>query len=370
MGAQKQLDFPSGLAASSQVASATSHIPHTVHMAPTVRDVARAAGVSVGTVSKALNGVEGLRQETRDRVHLAAEQLGYRPNELFQSVLRGRSLTVGLISTDTYGRFSMPLLEGIEHAIAAAGMSVFLASAANDPERERRHVEAMLAKRVDGLIVTASHTDPRPPIDIGNTQVPVLYAYTQVNAPNTMCLLPDDALGGRLVAEHMLEAGRRTIAHVGGRKDFQATRLRLQGVEQALSEAGIDLPAPRSLFGAYQESWGRQAAARLLERDSRVDAVICGSDEIAWGVINALTACGVRVPDDVAVSGYDNWRTVCDALTPPLTSVDMGLEELGRQAGLRLLQMIAGQADPQLQRLPPQLVVRQSTGLATTQIER
>src|SRR5579884_1135490 len=120
---------------------------------PTIHDVARLANVTIGTVSKALNGRGHLRPETRDRVREAAEQLGFRPNDLVHSLLRGRTYTVGLITTDSYGRFSIPVLTGIEDALGAARISVFLCNAHDDPERERGHVDALLAKHVDGIIV-------------------------------------------------------------------------------------------------------------------------------------------------------------------------------------------------------------------------
>src|SRR5262245_10422210 len=138
----------------------------------TIRDVARAAGVSVGTVSKALNGQGQLREETRVAVRSTAQRLGFRPNHLAQSLLRKRTFTVGLISTDSYGRFSIPVLEGIESALEPARISVFLCRA-DDPVRERRHVDSLLAKRVDGIIVTGRRTDLRPPIDLGGASLKV-----------------------------------------------------------------------------------------------------------------------------------------------------------------------------------------------------
>ena len=176
---------------------------------PTIRDVAEAAGVSYGTVSKSLNGTGQLRAETRALVRSTAERLGFRPNSLAQSLLRRRSFTVGLISTDRYGRFSIPVLEGIEDALGSANISVFLCSAADDPERERQHVESLLAKRVDGIIVTARRADPRPPLHLAHVGPPVLYAFARVNDPKAQCLLPDDFGGGKLVRR----SSRRRRAH-------------------------------------------------------------------------------------------------------------------------------------------------------------
>src|SRR5262249_22023246 len=178
----------------------TAKLDHpTIRRAPsTIHDVARAAGVSVSTVSKALNGRGQLRPETRSIVQSAAARLRFQPNDLAQSLLRKRSFTVGLISTDSYGRFSIPVLEGIESALEAARIALFLCSAADDPARERHHVRSLLAKRVDGIIVTGRRTDPRQPLDLGGAAVPIIYAFAQVEDPRALCLLPDDLGGARL----------------------------------------------------------------------------------------------------------------------------------------------------------------------------
>ena len=330
---------------------------------PTIRDVAAAAGVSVGTVSKGLNGTGQLREETRRRVHQAARRLGFRPNSLAQSLLRGRSFTVGLISTDRYGRFSIPVLEGIEDALESARVSVFLCSAADDPDREREHVEQLLAKRVDGIIVTARRADPRAALKVRRRPVPVLYAFAQVRDSKASCILPDDAGGGRLAARHLIGAGRRRIAHITGPTDFEAVRHRCAGLREALREAGLPWHRERVLSGPWSEAWGREAIGALLAREPGIDAIFCGSDQIARGAVDALRDRGVGVPDDVAVVGFDNWQIIAAATRPPLTTVDMNLHELGRCAGQRLLDMIDG-TDPArgVVRLPCSLVVRESCG--------
>ena len=246
----------------------------------TIRDVARLAGVSVGTVSKALNGYGQLRAETRDAVRNAAERLGFRPNDLAQSLLRKRSFTVGLISTDSYGRFSIPVLEGIESALEPARLSVFLCRA-DDPVRERRHVDSLLAKRVDGIIVTGRRTDRRSPVDLGDAPVPVVYAFAQVADPRALCLLPDDRGGARLAVEHLIGLGRRRIAHVTGPVDFEAVRKRRQGFRDALAAAGLrgrpamSSPArgakpsaarPRSIWPAFVRRSTRSSAAATRSR--------------------------------------------------------------------------------------------------------
>ena len=337
--------------------------PRARRVPTTIRDVAAAAGVSLGTVSKSLNGTGQLREETRQRVHRAAKRLNFRPNNLAQSLLRGRSFTVGLISTDRYGRFSIPILEGIEDALEGTQVSVFLCNGADDPNREREHVEQLLMKRVDGIIVTARRADPRSPLKVPAQSVPVLYAFARVHDSKALCLLPDDLGGGRLAGGHLIAAGRRRIAHITGPEDFEAVRHRRAGLRQALEENGLPWRVDNVVSGPWSEIWGRKAIDDLLARNAKIDAIFCGSDQIARGAVDALRDRGVRVPDDIAVVGFDNWQIIAAATRPPLTTIDMNLHELGRQAGLRMLDRIDGK-DRQsgVTRLPCSLVVRESCG--------
>lgn len=329
---------------------------------PTIHDVARAAGVSIGTVSKALNGQGKLRPETRQRVQEEAERLGFRPNDLILSLLRRRSFTIGLLTTDNYGRFSIPIMAGIEDAFDSTSISVFLCNAFDNPVRERQHIESLLAKRVDGIIVTARRTDPRLPVDVGTTGTPVIYAFAQVADPRALCLLPDDEQGARLATEHLLEHGRRRIAHITGPLYFEAVQLRLAGMQAVLSEHSLSLPDHRILSGPWQQHWGYSAVKVLLEQDPSIDAIFCGNDQLAAGVIEGLREVGRRVPDDIAVIGFDNWEIISKETRPTLTTVDMNLHTLGKIAGTKLLELIDGKREAGIVRLPSSLVVRNSCG--------
>ena len=206
----------------------------------TIRDVAADAGVSIGTASKALNGQGKLRTETRERVAEAAKRLGFAPNTLAQALLAGRSFTVGLITTDSFGRFSIPVMLGAEDALGTGQVSVFMCDTRDDPERERRCVELLAARRVDGLIVTGRRVEPRPAV-VAGPGIPVVYAMTQPLGESGPAVLPDDEGGGRAVAGHLLGAGRRRIAHITGPERFLAARNRAAGFGGALGATG---PAP------------------------------------------------------------------------------------------------------------------------------
>jgi LacI family transcriptional regulator len=331
---------------------------------PTIRDVARAAGVSVGTASKALNGQGRLRAETRERVMREAERLEFRPNDLIKSLLRGRTFTVGLVTTDYFGRFNMPVIAGIEDALGAAEILVFLCNVRDDPERERKVVASLLAKQVDGIIVMGRRIDPRPPVNVGLSGTPVVYAFSRVTEPDALCLAPDDAHGARLAIEHLLRLGRRRFAHVTGPSQREAVQLRREGMTATLRDHGFDLPERRILSGEWSEAWGYDAAGLVLAGDPTVDAIFCGSDIIARGVLDGLRERGRRVPDDVAVVGFDNWEIVAEQTRPPLTTVDMNLHDLGREAAKRLLARVEGERAEGTIRLPCRLVVRASCGAA------
>lgn len=334
-------------------------IPHT---RATIHDVARAAGVTIGTASKALNGRGQLRPATRERVLAEATRLEFRPNDLVRSLLRGRTYTVGVLTTDHVGRFSGPVTAGIEDALGAAEILVFVCTVRDDPARERKAIDGLLGKQVDGIIVTGRRVDPRPPINLGRSRTPVVYAYTRTPDPATLCVVPDEARGSAAITEHLIRAGRRSFAHITGPDHFLSSHLRHDGLRTTLAAHGLSVPSHRLMFGPWSEQWGAEAITRVIEADAAVDAVVCGSDQIARGAITALHERGIRVPADIAVVGFDNWDVMAEAVRPPLTTVDLGLHTIGREAGQHLLAMIDGQRRTGMIRTPCELVVRESCG--------
>jgi LacI family transcriptional regulator len=328
----------------------------------TLRDVARLAGVSVATASKAINNREQVRPETRRRVLEAAERLAFSPNALARSLLAGRSGTVGLLTSDLVGRFSLPILMGAEDAFGAGRMSVFLCDARGDAIRERHHVDALLARHVDGLIVVGSRTDPRRSLG-HDLPVPVVYAYAPSDDPTDLSFVPDNVEAGAVAVRHLLAMGRRRIAHIGGDPSYLAATDRVEGIASALAAAGVE-PAVEPLYGEWTERWGLTAAHAIMASEPNIDALLCASDQIARGAMDALRELGRRVPDDVAVMGFDNWEVVIAGSRPRLTSVDMGFEHLGRTAAQRLFAAMGGETGSGIERLPCRLVPRESTAPA------
>ncbi|WP_460648706.1 LacI family DNA-binding transcriptional regulator [Kribbella endophytica] len=320
---------------------------------PRITDVAALAGVSTSTASKALNDTGQLREETRERVRRAAEQLGFTPDSRGRALSSGRSYTVGLITTDSSGRFSIPIMLGAEDALSAGEMALVLCDTRDDALRESHYLKSLVARRVDGIIVTGRRTEPRAPIDV---PMPVVYAFSPSTDPADTSVVMDDHGGAASAVRHLLSLGRRRIAHVTGPATHRSAVVRASATRETAGDALVGEP----LHGEWSERWGRHAVDVLL-RTGDVDAISCGSDQIARGVCDRLRELGRAVPDDVAVTGFDNWSVMALASRPPLTTVDLRLEELGRRTAQLLLELIGGSSPSGLISMPTELVPREST---------
>jgi LacI family transcriptional regulator len=194
--------------------------------------------------------------------------------------------------------------------------------------------------------------------------VPVVYVYGESDDPNDLSVIADDREGGRLAAEHLVAHGRQTIAHITGEHGYRAARERCAGLQDVLDSAGLPL-AGGPLYGEWTQRWGRHAARTLLAAHPDVDAIFCGSDQIATGVADTLHDLGRRIPDDIALVGYDNWEVFAAECRPPLTTVDLNLQALGATAVSHLFAALDGNKSSGVIRCPCRLVVRESTGPAS-----
>lgn len=329
----------------------------------TVSDVARFAGVASGTVSKALSGQGQLKKETRERVIAAARELGYQPNHLAKSLLTGRSYVVGVLTTDSIGRFTIPLLTGAEDVLGAGQMSMMLCESRNDLVRERYYLQTLLSRRVDGIIVTGRSSDERPSIG-RDLPIPVVYALSRSVDPDDISILHDDRSGAADAVRHLVQTGRRTIAIASGPPRHSASENRRAGAEEELLRSGlaqVELP----MGCAWSEEWGREVAHHISRIEPAVDGVFCMNDQIARGVSDGLRELGIRVPEDVGIIGMDNWDVMVESSRPPLTSIDLELPKLGRLAATLLLSLIQGEeVEPGVRLVPSSLVMRRSTGAA------
>jgi LacI family transcriptional regulator len=329
----------------------------------TVKDVARVAGVSHSTVSKALNESAEISVETRARISAIAADLGYRPNAIARGLKNRQTGTLGLVAADPDGFLSTAMARGVAEVAGELDVGVFVCDSDGRPDLEHRYLTMLLDKQVDGIVLVGSTVDHRagPAAPTGDTPLAYLYQYTTgVGAP---CIVPDDQGGARLATEHLLSLGRLRIGFVGGPSSAESAQLRLIGYRQALETAGrrLDYGIIRPTPDWSQES-GYRAARELATQANPPDALLCAGDELAAGAILGLADAGRRVPSDVSVMGFED-RPFAAQLPVPLSTVSLPLREMGMLAARRLLDAVGGEPlHNEIIRVPCRLALRESCG--------
>lgn len=332
--------------------------------AVTLRDIALISGVSVSTVSRVLNNTGRVSTSTRQTVMDAAQRLDFQPNALAQFFATGRSHTVAMLAQRADDTFSRKVIVSIASRFARDDVAVVIYDAEEqDVSGRPENIRKLHARQIDGLIVVGDGDDRVLPSISRLMDRPVVYAYAVSDNKYDPAFIPDDRMAGRLVAEHLLETGRRRIAYVAGPVRSDAMARRCDGAQAVLDSAGVSWAIPPR-HGTWTWEWGRNAAEDILQRIDDLDAVMCGNDFIAMGLAEILTARGIRIPEDVAITGHDQWEQYVDK-DPFLTSIDPMLGTFGEAAAAHLLALIAGDQPPGgVHELPCRLVVGRSTAVS------
>ncbi len=321
-------------------------------------DVAQAAGVSVATVSRVLNGAATVAPELRVRVADVARTLGYRPNPHARALHSGRSHAVGVAATYVGGFFAL-LFDGLESCLAAAGYRMVVAGGTGRRSDEKATLQDLLNRHVDGLVVFLEAIGDGDLLRITSRGTPALVLGRVVPGLEERCLAWDQHAGGLMATRHLLEMGHRRIAHISGPEHSPHARDRRTGYIQALREAGIAPDASLIAEGDFREQGGRDAMRELLAQGS-FTAVFVANDQMAMGALNAMWERGLRCPDDISLVGFDD-NLIAPFTTPPLSTVRQPLEELGRLAADRLLRDIRGDDQVGRPELPPLALVSRAS---------
>jgi DNA-binding LacI/PurR family transcriptional regulator len=324
---------------------------------PVMGDVARLAGVSHMTVSRVLNQPDSVRPETRDRVRLAIEQLGYRRNSAARSLVTRRSQTLGVVCFDTtlYGPAST--LNGIERAAEDAGYAISVASLRRSTtEAAAQAVQRLVDQSVEGLVLIVPETSAAGSFFRAlPTGLPVVAVESAL--PEITSVAVDQVLGARLLTEYLLSLGHETVYHVRGPSDWSEANGRVEGWQGALEDRGLAVPKP---FPCDWSAKSGYLAGQKLAKSPRLTAVFTANDSMALGVLRAFHEAGVRVPEDVSVVGFDDIPEAA-FMTPPLTTVKQPFSEVGRHSIETLLAEIDGTGPGSgTFVIPPELIVRQS----------
>ncbi|HWQ79440.1 MAG TPA: LacI family DNA-binding transcriptional regulator [Anaerovoracaceae bacterium] len=324
----------------------------------TIKDIAKELGVSYSSISRALNGKDGVSKATRDKIMKAAERMGYEPNDLARGLVNKVSNTIGVIVPDINNPFFGEIVAGITDASNENEYNIFLCISGWDPRIEKEYFNTLRKKRVDGIIIKSVGKNE----DYDDIKIPLMFIerYSKYNENDSVEV--DNEFGGYLAAKHLLESGYRNIAVILGKEDYFASQRRLKGAKKALEEYGM-FRQELVVEGSFSIEGGRQAAKKLFESGHDIDAVFGLNDLIALGVLQYCDENNISVPDQVGVVGFDN---ISYAELPQirLTTIHQPKYELGKMLFETLLEEIRNKNSARPTRkiiLNPELKIRKTT---------
>ena len=326
--------------------------------AVTIEMVAKEAGVSPSTVSRILNGTARVRDSKVRAVEAAIAKLQFMPNPVARSLARGKSMSIGVVTQAIDSPFYGEALAGIEKGLLRAKYSPLFVSGHWREGDERRGVDHLLTRRVEGIILLTSCLPDQELVNLSRS-VPLVVTGRHVDAERIYCLDEDSTLGARLATEYLIGQGHRRIAFVSGPPDHPDARQRLDGYRAALAAARLPFSGPLVIPGDYMESGGYAAVNALLEARVEFTAVFAANDQTAYGAMLALYRHGLAVPRDVSVIGFDDLPSSAFTI-PPLTTVHRSTGEIGEGAAEAIIDLVERRV-PQARVSPPTLAIRDST---------
>lgn len=325
----------------------------------TLNDVAAVAGVSPTTISRYLGRSIVLPQATRDRIDAAITALDYRPNLLAKRLSTGRAEAIGLVTPEIDNPFFAQLAAAVEAEAEKHGYAVYMTSTHGDPLREIGAVRRMRDGHVDGLVLITSRPDDGALARLLADDDKVVLLDEDVPGIGLCRVFAQNEHGAWLATRHLIAAGHRHIAFIGGPPGLMSVQERKAGFERAMAEAGLPAAPQAVLLRDYSRAFGDQAATILLGLNPRPSAIFASSDYLAIGVLGAFQRAGLSVPQDMSLIGFDD-MPFADLVNPPLTTIRQPVPEMGRLAFQVLLALIHGENTARLSRLPVELVQRKS----------
>lgn len=317
-----------------------------------MKDVARLAGVSTSTVSHVINKDRFVSDAIRVRVEDAVRTLNYAPSALARSLKLNQTRTIGMLITASSNPFYSELVRGVERSCFERGYSLVLCNTEGDEQRMNRNLETLLQKRVDGLLLLCTEThQPSPAIMTRYPAIPTVMMDWSPFDGDSDVIQDNSLLGGDIATRHLVEKGFTRIACVTGPLDKTPARLRLEGYRTAMQRAGLAVPEGYEVIGDFEFGGGLRAMQSLLALPEPPQAVFMGNDAMAVGAYQALYQAGLRIPQDIALVGYDDIE-LARYMTPPLTTIHQPKDELGE---LAIDVLIHRMAQPELQQQRLQL---------------
>ncbi|AOY74496.1 LacI family DNA-binding transcriptional regulator [Clostridium formicaceticum] len=333
-------------------------------MAITIKDIARMAKVSTATVSRVLNNPDKVSEEKKELVNKIMYEMNYQPNALARGLIRNQTKTVGVIIPDINNLFYPAVVRGIEDVFEINDYNVFLCNTDQDIEKEKKYMNTLLEKRVDGIILMGTRpVDPCKSNHIGriSSKIPLLMVNDYVLGAGVYAVLTDEVEGAYKAVKYLIDLGHRRIAYITGDGSYTTYQNKQKGYEIALQEHDIAMNKDFIIHNLPYPEGGKRAALQLLsKKEERPTAIFAGSDQIAMGVMKAAYEIGLKIPEDISIVGYANIPISGD-LYPGLTTVDQYPYETGKLSAEILTKIINGEQIHQKKFImEPQLLVRQS----------
>lgn len=335
-----------------------------------LKDVARLSGVSIATASRVVTAPHLVNETTRERVQRAIDTLQYRPSRVARRLRRdsARANLIGLVVPDVQNPFFADVARGVENVAQAKGYMVFVGNSDEDAEKERGYLELMRAESVDGLILPPTSEAAPALAALAKAGVPVVCVDRRLPNVPLDTVVADNVRGADAATTHLLELGHRRVGFVEGRPQLSTSRERLLGYRRALEAHDVTFDEHLVRAGDSRQESGYRLARELLESDAPPTALLVGNNLMTLGALAAIRELGLRMPDDVALIGYDDlpWAA---AFEPPLTAVRQPAYEMGRRATELLLRRVEEPAiEPTVVVLQPELIVRRSCGAGLARV--
>jgi DNA-binding LacI/PurR family transcriptional regulator len=334
--------------------------PKATILRPSIKDIARLANVSHPTVSRALLNNPLVSAKTGERIRRIAKEAGYRPSAVARGLLTRRTQTIGVVVTTVADPFAGAVFSGIEKTAGDHGYSVFLADSNADPERERKIVQAFAERRLDGIIVTSSRVGALYLPMLEEMGVPIVLVNNQYPGTFVHAVMIGNVEGSRAAAKHLIDLGHERIAYIGDQSGFQSDAERFAGYRATLKAARIPFQQELVSHGDGKTEAAITAMNKLLQLADLPTAVCCYNDMTALGALQAIHSRGLRVPEDISVTGFDD-LFFASYTQPPLTTVRQPMSRMGELAMESLLRLMSGEKMVGTIRVDPELVVRKST---------
>lgn len=331
----------------------------------TIKDIAKAAGVSITTVSRALNGYHDVNEKTRQKIIDIAKQLNYSPNTLARGLVMNKSKTIGLLVSgltreSAKDNFTFEVLAGVNQYVSEVDYDMVLFSTTSTKQREKTYTQLCRERRVDGAILQGIRSDDPYLQEVVESDIPCVLIDIPIESETVGYVTTDNVLGAKKAVEHLISLGHKNIAMINGYKYAFVSEQRLKGYKEALSEAGLPIHEEWIADGAFREDAAEAEALRLLTEYPCISAFFCASDLMALGVMKAVKRVGKQIPDDVAVIGYDD-IILASYATPALSTVAQNIFAMGYEAAKLLIHMLEGKAESHVKILETELKIREST---------